>query len=76
MNKAEELKLKFVRKWTSLLNEAEVVQDLDEYAQLYADKQSREVATQFCAWFESVSHRHKGRTWLEIYDEWKSKEGE
>lgn len=50
---------------------------MGEILDKYADEQSREEATQFCAWFESVSHKHKGRTWLEIYDEWKSnQEGE
>jgi hypothetical protein len=44
--------------------------NLLELMEQYAQQRERETATQFCAWFESMSHKHKGRTWIEIYDEW------
>ena len=77
--KAEELKLNFIRKWTSLLNEEEVVQDLDEYA----DEVSREVAVEFV--FDKYTSRTPiiadGSTAVKArieknFIEWKSKQEE
>ena len=65
MNKTEELKLKFVRKWCSLLNEAEVVQDLEEYAQQVSKERAIEIERcPYCGYVVSECVCH---VWFEEY---------
>ena len=37
--------------------------------QKYADEQSREEAIKLLPWYEGTRHKHKGKTWIDIYDD-------
>ena len=40
-----------------------------EAMQLYTDEQSREEAIKLLPWYEGTRHKHKGKTWIDIYDD-------
>ena len=35
----------------------------------YVDEQSREEAIKLLPWYEGTRHKHKGKTWIDIYDD-------
>ena len=71
MNKAEEFLDKkaayriFPNSNMRVINRDTVI----ELMQLYADEQSREEAIKLLPWYEGTRHKHKGKTWIDIYDD-------
>ena len=88
MNKAEELKRKITHGLYLSVNKDvadDILVKMDEYAQLYADEQSREKIIEFFKWcMDKDEYVLIGKqpdinveyTVSELFDQWKSKEGE